>query len=53
LGCIDDSAVVKEFVACNEVRKDIFGKGLNFPAPLDVQWPKCFQLQGGFTPQTP
>jgi len=29
LDCIDDSAVVKDFVACNEVRKDIFGKGLN------------------------
>ena len=26
---------------------DIFGKGLNLPAPLDIQWPKCFQLQGG------
>ena len=22
---------------------DIFGKGLNLPAPLDIQWPKCFQ----------
>ena len=20
------------------------------PAPLDIQWPKCFQLQGGFAP---
>ena len=37
LDCIDDSAVVKDFVACNEVRKDIFGKGLNLPAPLDIQ----------------
>jgi len=26
---------------------DIFGKGLNFPVPLDIQWPKCFQLQRG------
>ena len=31
------SKVVKHFVACNEVRKDIFGKGLNLPAPLDIQ----------------
>ena len=23
---------------------DIFGKGLNLPAPLDIQWPTCFQL---------
>ena len=37
LDCIDDSAVVKDFVACNEVRKNIFGKGLNLPAPLDIQ----------------
>ena len=36
LDCIDDSAVVKDFVACNKVRKDIFGKGLNLPAPLDI-----------------
>ena len=27
---------------------DIFGKWLNLPAPLDIQWPECFQLQGGF-----
>ena len=37
---------------------DIFGKGLNLPAPLDIQWPKCFQLQGltpdqGLCPWTP
>ena len=32
---------------------DIFGNGLNLPAPLDIQWPKCFQLQGGFAPLTP
>ena len=32
---------------------DIFGKGLNLPAPLDIQWPKCFQLQGGFAPSNP
>ena len=32
---------------------DIFGKGLNLPAPLDIQLPKCFQLQGGFAPLTP
>ena len=37
LDCIDDSAVVEDFVACNEVRKDIFGKGLNLPALLDIQ----------------
>ena len=37
LDCIDDSAVVKDFVACNKVRQDIFGKGLNLPAPLDIQ----------------
>jgi len=37
LDCIDDSALVKGFVACNEVLKDIFGKGLNLPAPLDIQ----------------
>ena len=37
LDCIDGSAVVKDFVASNEVRKDIFGKGLNLPAPLDIQ----------------
>jgi len=37
LDCIDDSAVGKNFVACNEVRKDIFGKGPNLPAPLDIQ----------------
>ena len=37
LDCIDDSAVVMDFVACNEVRKDIFGKELNLPAPLDIQ----------------
>jgi len=32
---------------------DIFGKGLNLPAPLD--WPKRFQLQGakGLCPWTP
>ena len=55
LDCIDDSAVVKDFVACNEVRKDIFRKGLNFPAPMDIQiqWPKCFQLQEGFAPWPP
>ena len=29
LDCIDDSAVIKDFVAYNEVRQDIFGKGLN------------------------
>ena len=27
---------------------DILRKGLNLQAPLDIQWPKCFQLQGGF-----
>ena len=32
---------------------DILRKGLNLQAPLDIQWPKCFQLQGGFAPQTP
>jgi len=37
LDCNDDSAVVKDLVACNEVRQDIFGKGLNLPAPLDIQ----------------
>jgi len=37
LDCIVDSAVVKDFVACNEVRKDIFGKGPNLPATLDIQ----------------
>jgi len=37
LDCIDDSAVVKDFIACNEVRQDIFGKGLKLPAPLDIQ----------------
>jgi len=36
LDCIDDFAVVRDFVACNEVRKDTFGKGLNLPAPLDI-----------------
>jgi len=25
---------------------------LNLPAPLDIQWLKCFQLQGGFAPLT-
>ena len=35
LDCID--AVVKDFVTCNEVRQNIFGKGLNLPAPLDIQ----------------
>ena len=44
------SKVVKHFVTSNEVRKYIFGKRLNFPALLDIQWPKCFQLQGGFAP---
>jgi len=29
LDCIDDSAVVKDFVVCNKVRKDVVGKGLN------------------------
>ena len=29
---------------------DIFGKGLNLPALLNIQWPKCFKLQGGFAP---
>ena len=24
----------------------IFGKGLNLPAPMDIQWLKCFLLQG-------
>jgi len=52
LDCIDHSAVVKDFVACKEVWKDIFGKGLNLPAPLDMQWLKCFQLQGGEAPLT-
>jgi len=37
LDWIDDSVVVKDFVACTEVRKDIFGKRLNLPAPLDIQ----------------
>jgi len=37
LDCIDDSAVVKDFVACNDVRKDIFGKGPSLPAPLNIQ----------------
>jgi len=36
LDCIDDSAVVKDFVACNEVQNDIFGKGPNLPAPLNI-----------------
>jgi len=53
---------LRTFVACNEVRKDIFGKGPNLPAPLDIQWQKCFQLRGasptwppdqGLCPQTP
>ena len=26
---------------------------LNLPAPLDIQWPKCFQLQRGFAPWPP
>jgi len=51
LDCIDDSAVVKDFVACcNEVRKDIFGKGLNLPAPLDIQWPNAFSFRGASPP---
>ena len=50
LDCIDDSAVVEDFVACNEVRKDIFGKGLTLLAPLDIQLRKCFQLQGALPP---
>ena len=29
---------------------DIFRKGLNLQAPLKIQWPKCFQLQGGSAP---
>jgi len=37
LDCIDDCALAKDFVACNEVLKDSFGKGLNLPAPLDIQ----------------
>ena len=28
-------------------------QGLNLPAPLDIQWPKCFQLQGGSAPRPP
>ena len=32
---------------------DILRKGLNLQAPLDIQWPKCFQLQGGFAPWPP
>ena len=29
------------------------GKWLNLPAPLDIQWPKCFQLQGALPPWPP
>ena len=29
---------------------DIFEKGLNLLAPLDIQWPKCFQLQRASPP---
>ena len=35
LDCIGDSAVVKDFAACNEDWKDIFGKGLNLPTSND------------------
>ena len=46
--------MVKDFVACNEVRKDILERGYprNLPAPLDIQWPKCFWLQGA-SPRDP
>ena len=42
------SKVVKHFVACNEVRKDIFGKGLNLLAPLT----KMLRTRHGASPPT-
>ena len=49
---IDDSAVVKDFVACNEVRKDIFGKGVNLPAPVGHPMTKMLSASGGLHPLT-
>jgi len=32
--------------------RTFFGKGLNLPAPLDIQWPKMLSASGGFAPLT-
>ena len=40
-----DKSTVRPFIPCSA--RHFFGKGLNLPAPLDIQWPKCFQLPGG------
>ena len=47
LDCIDDSAVVKDFVACNEVRKDIFWKGAKFAGSVGHPMTKnAFSFRG-------
>ena len=51
--CIDDSAVVKDFVACNEILKDSF-RGLRLPpdvAPLTIGFAPG--PRWGLCPQTP
>ena len=50
LDCIDDSAVVKDFVACNEVQKDIFWKGAKFVGSVGHPMTKMLSASGGFVP---
>jgi len=46
LDCIDDSAVVKNFVACNEVRKDILERA-KFAGSNDQN---AFSFRGALPP---
>ena len=49
LDCIDDSAVVTDFVACNEVRKE-FLKGAKFAGSVGHPMTKMLSASGGFAP---
>ena len=49
LDCIDDSAVVKNFVACNEVRKDILERA-KFAGSVGHPMTKMLSASGGLCP---
>jgi len=45
--------VDKDFVACNEVRKDIFRKGAKFAGSVGHSMAKMLSASGGFALLTP
>ena len=41
---------IRTLLRVTKFERTFFGKGLNLLAPLDIQWPKCFQLQRALPP---